>query len=352
MSHPPVRRPRRWLRSAALPLTLLALFAIGPALGADSSPTINPLGITFDYKLAWINVEESTFGVKMQATAHGTTSTDPDPADWSLLLRYAPDAQANITAVSKGWGLGVYDYASWALLPSKTPYDYMYFTVHTSGDMSLEDTVVNHAEPKTLILVPESRPNQDSTGYSLIKDRDYTINAGVNLAEIPKDAFGNWLSLVDTNAESVLDVAREPGSSSDTHSSPTSSVASSSSAGSGITLINAVAEIPTQSGIDIESPSPSPSEKVSNDGNGKGENADAAETVLPPVKFIKGDPNYDPTTDPIGTMLGAPKIGLYLVNSILGVGVVAHLLGTVRRYQYRRQYQMSVKRSTSGHSFA
>ncbi|KAJ2343352.1 hypothetical protein GGF43_005719, partial [Coemansia sp. RSA 2618] len=290
------------------------------------------------YKLSWVSVENSTFGVSLQATRQQTYT---EGTEWSLLMRYAPDAQANITAISNGWGLGIYDYASWALLPGKEPFAPMYLTVHTSGDMSLEDTVVSHAEPKTLILVPKAQPSRDSLGYTLIKNNDYTVNKGVNLAEIPKDAYGSWLSLKDTNAESVLDMARDPTSSSEVPS-PSSRSEPSASA--------------SDEGLDGESVAPTPSDKHADSDDGlKAEDImpDAAtETVLPPLKYIKGDPNYDPETDPIGTMLGAPKIGLYLVNSILGVGVVAHILGTIRRYQFRRQYQMSVIRSKSGNSFA
>ncbi|KAJ2498452.1 hypothetical protein GGH96_004297 [Coemansia sp. RSA 1972] len=322
-------RLRRWLCS----VVLLSSLAINPALGADEA-IINPLGITFEYKLSWVNVEESTFGVSLQATKQ---STFKEGTEWSLLMRYAPDAQANITAISNGWGLGVYDYASWALLPGKSPFETMHMTLHTSGHMSLEDTVVRHAEPQTLVLVPEAKPSKDFIGYTLIKNKDFTVNTGVNLAEIPKDAYGSWLLLKDTNVESILDITAEPSSSSSkptptpTKSSVHESTSASTTSSVSIDINMGIVVLPT-------------SDKEIDDGE-KGSHAVATVTVLPPVKYIKGDPNYDPETDPIGTMLGAPKIGLYLVNTILGVGIVAHILGTIRRYQYRRQFQMSVMRS-------
>ncbi|KAJ2797381.1 hypothetical protein H4R20_005206, partial [Coemansia guatemalensis] len=183
------RRPRRWSSSALLLLVVLYSLAFDMALGADDQPTtINPLGITFDYKLAWVDVEESSFGVSLQATAQPTYTKD---ADWSLLIRFVRDAEANITAISSGWGLGIYDYASWAILPGKDPFGVLRFTVRSSGQMSVENTVVKLAEPATLVLVPKSEPSADSKGYTLIKGRDYTINNGVNLAELPKAAFGD-----------------------------------------------------------------------------------------------------------------------------------------------------------------
>ncbi|KAJ2176789.1 hypothetical protein IWW43_002325 [Coemansia sp. RSA 1935] len=312
---------------------LLSSLAINPALGADEA-IINPLGITFEYKLSWVNVESSTFGVSLLATKQSTFKED---TEWSLLMRYAPDAQANITAISNGWGLGVYDYASWALLPGKSPFEAMHMTLHTSGHMSLEDTVVRHAEPQTLVLVPEAKPSKDFIGYTLIKNRDFTVNTGVNLAEIPKDAYGSWLLLKDTNVESILDITAEPSSSSTkptptpTKSSVSESTSASATSSFSVDINMGIVVLPT-SDSEIE------------DGE-KGAHAGTTVTVLPPVKYIKGDPNYDPDVNPIGTMLGAPKIGLYLVNTILGVGVIAHILGTIRRYQYRRQFQMSVMRS-------
>ncbi|KAJ2455328.1 hypothetical protein EV183_000864 [Coemansia sp. RSA 2336] len=328
---------RRWLYSAAL-FVLLYTSAFNLALAADGSTTINPLGITFAYNLAWVSVESSTFGVSLTASPQ---STYQPGTEWSLLLRFAPDARANITAISKGWGLGIYDYASWALLPSKKPFEPMEFTVTTSAKMDLENTVTNFAEPKTLILVPEAQPNKDSLGYTLIKNNDYTVNAGVNLAEIPKEPYGEWESLVDINSESVVDVTGDP--------TPSSSTPTQSS-----TLPDSTSS-PEPSPTDAHSSDPDEALKeISTAGDESSEThaSMSIETVLPPFKFVKGDPNYDASTDPIGTMLGAPKIGLYLVNSILGVGVIAHILGTIRRYQYRREYQLSVMQSKSGNSLA
>ncbi|KAJ1874141.1 hypothetical protein LPJ55_001741 [Coemansia sp. RSA 990] len=328
---------RRWLYLAAL-LVLFYTSAFNLALAADGSTTINPLGITFAYNLAWVNVESSTFGVSLKASPQSTYQPD---TEWSLLLRFAPDAQANITAISKGWGLGIYDYASWALLPSKKPFEPMEFTVTTSAKMDLENTVTNFAEPKTLILVPEARPNKDSLGYTLIKNNDYTVNAGINLAEIPKEPYGEWESLVDIDTESVLDVTGSPAPSPST---PTQSSTLSESSSS-----------PEPSSTNAHSSdSDEALKEMSTAGDESSEThvSVSTETVLPPFKFVKGDPNYDASTDPIGTMLGAPKIGLYLVNSILGIGVIAHILGTIRRYQYRREYQLSVMQSKNGNSLA
>ncbi|KAJ2079267.1 hypothetical protein H4R24_003897 [Coemansia sp. RSA 988] len=300
-------------------------------LGADNQPTtINPLGITFDYRLAWVDVKESSFGVSLQATAQ---STYTEGADWSLLIRFAPDAQANITAISSGWGLGIYDYASWAILPGKDPFGILRFTVRSSGQMSVENTVVKLAEPATLVLVPNSVPSAESKGYTLIKGRDYTINKGVNLAELPKTASGDWRDLVDANSETVLDIASRP--------TPTAADDDNSSAAADPSMSGTQdthASEPTQGrhAGDEESSSP----------------AGATVTVLAPVRYIKGDPNYDLDADPIGTVLAAPRIGLYLVNSILGIGLIAHLLGSIRRLQYKRQYHMSVMQSKTGYTLA
>ncbi|KAJ2852599.1 hypothetical protein IWW36_000228 [Coemansia brasiliensis] len=330
---------RRGLCSAALLLVLFYTYAFNLVLAADGSTIINPLGITFAYNLAWVSVESSTFGVSLKASPQSTYQPD---TKWSLLLRFAPDAQANITAISKGWGLGIYDYASWALLPSKKPFEPMQFTVTTSAKMDLENTVTNFAEPKTLILVPEAKPNKDSLGYTLIKNNDYTVNAGVNLAEIPKDPYGEWESLVDINSESVLDVTGDP--------TPSSSIQTQSS------TLQESSPSPEPSSTDAPNSDSSEALKemstASDELSSETHVSVSIETVLPPFKFVKGDPNYDPSTDPIGTMLGAPKIGLYLVNSILGIGVIAHILGTIRRYQYRREYQLSMMQSKNGNSLA
>ncbi|KAJ2162641.1 hypothetical protein GGF46_000514 [Coemansia sp. RSA 552] len=318
-------RARRWHRAFALTLAALYTLDLGPVMGAETG-IINPLGITFDYKLAWVNVEESTFGVNMQASAQPSYE---DGAEWSLLMRYSLEAHANITAISKGWGLGTYDYATWALLPGKVPFEPLHFTVRSSGPMSLEDSVMKLSEPTLLILVPAARPSKSTPGYTLRKDADYTVNSGVNLAEVPKAAFGAWDSLIDTSAGLVVDVAEEP----------TSALSSASP-----TPTSAHSDAKADKGEDNDdddsdgSSSPTPAESDA---------PEALETVLAPAKYIKGDPNYDPETDTLGTVLGAPKIGLYLVNTILGVGILAHVAGTIRRFQFKRQYDMSVIHSKS-----
>ncbi|KAJ2617607.1 hypothetical protein H4S08_000248 [Coemansia sp. RSA 1365] len=330
-------RPRSWRSSALLLLTILYSLAFDMALCAEDQPTtINPLGITFDYRLAWVDVEESSFGVSLQATAQSTHKKD---VHWSLLIRFAPDAQANITAVSSGWGLGIYDYASWAILPGKDPFGILRFTVRSSGQMGPENTAAKLAEPVKLILVPKSVPSVDSKGYTLIKGRDYTINKGVNLDKIPKAAFGDWLELVGTASESVLDIGRTP--------TPTATDDDNSSPNADLSIV--------VTGDAQDSLSPEATQARNADGSDAEESNDpprATVTVLAPVRYIKGDPNYDPDADPIGTVLAAPRIGLYLVNSILGIGLVAHVIGSIRRLQYRRQYHMSVKQSKTSDALA
>ncbi|PIA14674.1 hypothetical protein COEREDRAFT_10101 [Coemansia reversa NRRL 1564] len=330
-------RPRSWHSSALLLLAILYLLAFDMALCADDQPTtINPLGITFDYRLAWVDVEESSFGVSLQATAQSTHTKD---VDWSLLIRFAPDAQANITAISSGWGLGIYDYASWAILPGREPFGILRFTVRSSGQMSSENMVVKLAEPVKLILVPNSVPSVDSKGYTLIKHRDYTINKEVNIDKIPKAAFGDWLELVGTTSDSVLDIARTP--------TPTITDDSNSSPSADLSIV--------VTGDTQDSLSPEATQGRNADGSDEEESSNppkATVTVLAPVRYIKGDPNYDPDADPIGTVLAAPRIGLYLVNSILGIGLVAHVVGSIRRMQYRRQYHMSVMKSKTSDALA
>ncbi|KAJ1731561.1 hypothetical protein LPJ61_002472 [Coemansia biformis] len=299
-------RTRSW---ASLVLALLYLLALHGALAADEPAGINPLGITFDYKLGWVDVEKSTFGASIQATAQPSYV---DGTAWSLLVRFAQDAQANVTGISPGWGLGVYDYASWVLLPGPAPFEPLRLTIRSSSNMAQESAVVKYAQPVSLILVPAGRPSAESSGYTLVSGRDYSVDTDVNLAELPKAAFGAWLSLA------AADAAPPP--------SPTTT---------------ATGAHPSSSALPMGG-SDTPAEET---------DAPMA-TVLPPVKYIKGDPDYDPEADPIGTVLSAPLVGPYLVNTILGIGILTHIAGTVRRLQFKRQYQMSVMRSRAASSLA
>ncbi|KAJ2774143.1 hypothetical protein IWQ56_000701 [Coemansia nantahalensis] len=289
---PPPRRLRPG--PALLQLLLLCSLALPGARAAAAPPDINPLGITFDYKLAWIDAETSTYGATLQAAPQ---STFVGGTKWSLLMRFAPDARANVTALSPGWGLGAYDYASWLLLPGSAPFDPVRLTIRSSGNLALETDIAKHAVPTNFMIVPSARPSATSTGYALVSGRDYTLNDGVNLAELPKAAFGPWLTL--TAAPSAATPA---------------------------------------------SASPAPPQTSATAADKAAEESDSPmATVLPPVPFIKGDPNYDPGVNPIGTVLSAPLVGPYLVNILLGIGILAHIAGTLRRMHFRRQYQMSVR---------
>ncbi|KAJ2007144.1 hypothetical protein GGI04_000036 [Coemansia thaxteri] len=332
------------VRFAGLLLLMLPCLLVSAAAADDGSqpPIINPLGITFDYKLAWVDVQSSTFGVSMQANAH---SSFVNGTKWSLLIRYDPSAQANIVQITNGWGLGIYDYSSWALLPSKNPLDIMYFTVRSSGQMNLEDTVVKLAEPSTFFLVPSSTPSLASSGYELKKNQDYTINQGVNLSQIPKSAFGAWLSLSSVPAEALMTFASSP-------AAPTATVTTSGDLNvikTGDDPLSHPSSTPTPSATTVLSSTPSSTSSGSGSNNG---GDDASSTVLPPVKYVKGDPNYDLAANPIGTDLAGPRTGLYVVTTILSIGVIAHALGTFRRWQYKRDYRLSVLRSKAGPSLA
>ncbi|KAJ2886357.1 hypothetical protein H4R27_000721 [Coemansia aciculifera] len=319
-----------WVRSAATLLTGICCFIRASAANDDGTDTpqmrVNPLGVTFDYKLAWVNVQSSTFGVSMQATRQPTYVNG---TLWSLLLRFDPSAKANIVQITDGWGLGIYDYSSWAFLPSKNPFDTMYFTVHSSGQMNLEDTVVKLAEPTSFFLV-SSAGSSFSSGFDLRKDSDYTINRGVNLAEIPKAPFGSWLSLSRVPPESLMTFAPSP--------MPTEDVTASS--GGDISVIK-TGDATLASSTTTPTLSPTPTSTVS-EGNA------ASSAVLPPAKYIPGDANYDKSVDPFGTELAGPRTGLYLVSAILGIGILAHAVGTIRRFQYKRQYHLSVRHSKAG----
>ncbi|KAI8324639.1 hypothetical protein GQ54DRAFT_302446 [Martensiomyces pterosporus] len=351
----PTDSPRRWFRSASLILTVLHCILAFSALGA-SAADINPGDISFDYKLAWVDVQSSTFGVSMKATAQSSFDSS---APWSLLIRYDKTANANITQITSGWGLGIYDYSSWALMPSTTPFDPLYFTVHSSGQMDLENTVVKLAEPTSIILVPSAVPSSRSLGYTLMKDQTYTINANVNLAQIPKKAFGPWLSLANTNAESIPNVSQNTASQQSSgggasSSAPQSSSPAQTSSGNLSILKTGNAPFPqatpTDSGSAQSSAQPGPTDTTKVPETNK--TSPILTTHLPQPKFVKGDANYDLSIDPLGTQLVGPRIGLYLVSSILGVGLVAHIAGTIRRYQFRFQYTRSVERSKAGLSFA
>ncbi|KAJ2712955.1 hypothetical protein H4R19_002491, partial [Coemansia spiralis] len=139
---------RTTLRRLCHSLALLSLMLMC-SLAADTPPSINPLGITFDYKLAWIDAATSTYGAILQATRQPTFTSG---TEWSLLIRYAPDAQVNVSALSPGWGLGSYDHASWLLLPAPAPFEPLRLTIHSSSNMALETDIANHAVPTSLIL--------------------------------------------------------------------------------------------------------------------------------------------------------------------------------------------------------
>ncbi|KAJ1821196.1 hypothetical protein LPJ60_002764 [Coemansia sp. RSA 2675] len=323
----------RWARSAAILVTGICCFARGAA--GDGSGTIstrqiqaNPVGVTFDYKLAWVDVQSSTFGVSMQVNAQPTYING---TKWSLLIRYDPSAKANIIQVTDGWGLGIYDYSSWAFLPSKDPFNIMYFTVHSSGQMNLEDTVLKLAEPTYFFLALSTGSGSSfSSGYELKKDLDYTINRGVNFAEIPKARFGPWLSLSNVPPEARITFAPS--------AQPTKTGAATSGDISVIRTGDATPLSPTST----PTSSTKPTSTATDDGDA------ASSTVLPPAKYIPGDPNYDRSVNPIGTQLTGSHIGLYLVSAILGIGILAHALGTIRRFQYKRQYHLSVRHSKAG----
>ncbi|KAI9502821.1 hypothetical protein BX070DRAFT_225651, partial [Coemansia spiralis] len=304
--------------------------------------TINPMGLTFNYQLGWVDVTSSTFGVTIQAVKH---STYVDGTPWSLLIRFDPSARANITEISDGWGLGVYDYSSWVLLPSKSLFEPMYFTVHSTGQMNLENTVMKLAVPTKFILIADSTPKPSSNGYKLIEDRDYYINTG-NLAELPKSAYGAWRSLVNTNAELILNVTEEPSSTVDLVSAQSGSVLPSNANFN--VIINGVELASATLSNGSEASSTQTPADYAKEAGAAGSNTNTMETLLPPVKYIKGNPDYDPDMDPIGTVYGAPLIGPILVNIVLGIGFIVHVAGTIRRYQYRHMYQTSLLQANTG----
>lgn len=299
------------------PMAVLA--AQGSINGGDHS-SINPIGVTFEYKLAWVDVKSSTFGVSVQAAAHSQKAKD---TNWILLLRYDKETQANVTKISSGWELDTYDYASWMFIPGDKPYDQLYFTARSGAKMNTEDTVRKYAEPAQvyLMFVNQGSSTEDMAAYVLRKGSDYTLNQGVNLSEIPNKAFGPWLSLPDPVADTSLDetVSRTV-----------------KDGGNGVN-----AATPSTQHINVAT-TPTSTTASSKD----------MPTVIAPAKYIPGNPNYDKNTDPLGTMLAAPRTGLYLTSVILGIGILAHIAGTIHRFRFKRQFHNSVGRSKAGLSFA
>ncbi|KAJ2378108.1 hypothetical protein IW150_000988 [Coemansia sp. RSA 2607] len=290
-------------------------------------------GVTFEYKIGWVDVESSTFGVSLLPKKKDNYVDRGNT--WGLMLRYDPNAMANITQMSAGWGLTYYDYTSWILGASSTPFKTMYFIVHSSGQMSLENTVLQLTTPEQLYFVPNNTSSgnlQELTVIPLTIDVDYTINSGVNLAQNPKTATGPWIGLEDTRAEEKLSTASNaPNQASPTQASDEKEV-----------NVIKTADAPDATPTDSTLASDSSKESTATTDPTKA-------TILPPVKFIKGDPNYDPDVDVIGTVLAAPKTGLYLTSAILGIGLIAHAAGSYKRFQYQREYRLAVQRTKSTH---
>ncbi|KAJ1955005.1 hypothetical protein EC988_002122 [Linderina pennispora] len=163
------------------------------------------------------------------------------------------------------------------------------------------------------------------------KGSDYTVNQGVNLAEVPKAAFGPWETLPRVGSLVDLKTTAE-----ETKATPETAKASKTSK-------DETATATAKETAGTETPDSNDRPKAAQETN------NTSETYLPPLKYIKGDPNYDVETNPLGTQLAAPLTGLYLVSAILGVGIIAHALGTARRYAFRRQYFQSLKQSKAGY---
>ncbi|KAJ1965719.1 hypothetical protein GGI12_000580, partial [Dipsacomyces acuminosporus] len=222
--------PMRWFRSA---LSLLVALCSIIALSAPGTcaASVTPADISFDYKLAWVDVESSTFGVSLQASPKPSYDSS---SEWSLILRYNENAKATIAQISDGWKLGIVDHASWALMPGSAPFDPLFLTVHSSGQMNLEDTVVKLAEPAHIYLVPTAVPVRSTSTYLLKNGEDFQVNSGVNLAQIPKKAYGPWLSLRSASATNIMDntqtASRGVSSSSARQSRPTLSSTDSTKA--------------------------------------------------------------------------------------------------------------------------
>ncbi|KAJ2559168.1 hypothetical protein EV175_000466 [Coemansia sp. RSA 1933] len=271
-------------------------------------------------------------------------STYVEGTPWSLLIRYDSSAHANITQLSPGWGLGIYDYASWVLLPSSAPFNNMYFTVHSTGQMNLEDTVEKLTVPVALMIIGDASPKPSSEGYKLYQDHDYFIE-NVNLAQLPKATFGPWDSLTDTNAES-MNIAQDLASNNFVDMQP-DSVLPSNAEFDVIMSGDDTNMSPTLDTVSDATPTPTPTSENAKQNDATLPKDGSMETLLPPVKYIAGDPDYDPDFDPIGTKYGAPIIGPILVNVILGIGLAVHIVATARRYQYRRMYKMSLLQANS-----
>ncbi|KAJ1723768.1 hypothetical protein LPJ53_001936 [Coemansia erecta] len=326
-----IRRTQRWLR--AVSLLLVAFVCTMCMRGAYAQTDALDPGVTFEYKIGWVDVETSTFGVSLLPKKKDNYVDRGNV--WGLMLRYDPNAMANITQMSSGWGLTYYDYTSWILGASSTPFKTMYFIVHSSGQMSLENTVLQLTTPEQLYFVPNNTSSgnlQELTVIPLTKGVDYTINNEVNLSENPKSATGPWIGLEDTQAEAKLSTVTNPSD----QTSPTQT-----SADKEVNVIK-TADAPAAAATDLTSPSDSTEASTTTSDPTKA-------TVLPPVKFIKGDPNYDPDVDVLGTVLAAPKTGLYLTSAIIGIGLIAHAAGSYKRFQYQREYRLSVQRTKSSH---
>ncbi|KAJ1893440.1 hypothetical protein LPJ66_005758 [Kickxella alabastrina] len=299
--------------------------------------------LTFDYKIAWIDVESATFGVSLQAYKKPTFI---HRTNWSLLVRYDASARANITQISQGWGLNYYDYSTWIIVSGKEQFNILRYTVRSSGKMNLEDTVNKLAVPNQLFLINSTDFSDNQPGVNLELGVEYFVNADVNLAQIPKKAFGDWLNLKEIDAEKILSsINEQPPSGLATQQSDAdeSNVAKSDDVSETTPTRSSSSSRTTATPSTSSKPQASTSLQVS---------STTMATVLPLVKFIKGDPNYDPNINVIGTVLSAPRTGLYLVSTILGIGIIAHAAGTYRRFQYKRQYQSLVQRSKSGHLHA
>ncbi|KAJ1921577.1 hypothetical protein H4219_000615 [Mycoemilia scoparia] len=311
---------------ASTHIAILCLLAsiISYLASAQLGPQNNNFGVAFQYKLAWVNVQTSKFGVELTPNY---APNSPQPTAWSLSMTFPQSARTTLETAGSDvnrWDLQTRDGQVWVASPMDTMPNNLYMTGTTTGQMDLEDTIKELAIPQQLVLYPRNMIGDTSVAYVLKLGTDYTVDEGINLAQIPTEPFGPW---IPQPKESIVIPSAVAASASESDASTTSLSSSQSE--------SSASEFSDETGV---------SSADSPDKNEVGKQSDSNA-----VKFIKGDPDYDKSVNPLARQFAAPLTGLYLFCTVAGIGILSYIVGTAIRLRYKYSYQQLLKKMTANY---
>ncbi|KAJ1675480.1 hypothetical protein EV182_001179 [Spiromyces aspiralis] len=252
-------------------------------------------GVSFDYKLAWVDATNKRLGAEITPTF--VSNDAADATTWYLALYYPQGSIISFSSASNDWNLSPSSSESWVGVasPLVNRPGVLYVVAEVAQDIDLASAVSTVGAVTQMSMYPRVPDGNMVSQLFLIPGADFQVNQGVDIADLPTSPPDSW----GTAATITTATTSAAGENDDDDATKARSLISMGS-----------------------------NTNVSKQGGEEKQQ----------VRYIKGNPDYDRSMNPLSRKLTGPLVGLFMYCSVAGVAILFYLIGTIIRIHYRISY--------------